>query len=56
MRSRVSPQIFGTDINDAAIEKARRGVYIENIAADVSPERLVRFFVRTGREFQVSAP
>ena len=48
MRSRVPLQIFATDINEAAIEKARRGVYIENIAADVSPERLARFFVRAG--------
>ncbi len=53
MRSRVSAQVFATDINDAVIEKARRGSYIGNIAADVSPERLARFFVRAGEEFQV---
>ncbi len=54
MQSRAGVQIFGTDINEAAIEQARRGVYIENIAADVSPERLARFFVRVGREWQIS--
>ena len=54
MRSRVPLQLFATDINDAAVEKARRGVYIENIAADVSPERLARFFVRTGKDFQIA--
>ena len=48
MRSPVSVQIFATDINEAAIEKARRGTYIENIAADVSAERLARFFTRAG--------
>ena len=53
MRSRVPLQVFATDINEAAIEKARRGVYIENIAADVSPARLARFFVRQGKEYQV---
>ena len=53
MRSRLPLQIFATDINEAAIEKARRGMYIENIAADVSSERLARFFVREGREYQV---
>jgi two-component system, chemotaxis family, CheB/CheR fusion protein len=53
MRSGVSVQVFATDINEAAIEKARRGVYIENIAADVSAERLQRFFTRVGTEFQV---
>jgi two-component system CheB/CheR fusion protein len=54
MQSRVPAQVFATDINEAAIERARRGAYIENIAADVSPERLARFFVRAGREFLVS--
>ena len=53
MRSSVSVQVFATDINEAAIEKARRGLYIENIAADVSAERLARFFIRAGTEFQV---
>jgi two-component system CheB/CheR fusion protein len=53
MQSHVPLQVFATDINEAAIGRARRGVYLENIAADVSPERLARFFVRTGREFQV---
>lgn len=53
MRSRVPIQVFATDINDAAIEKARRGIYLDNITADVSPERLGRFFVREGREFQI---
>jgi hypothetical protein len=33
-------------INEAAIEKARRGTYLDTITADVSPERLSRFFVR----------
>jgi two-component system CheB/CheR fusion protein len=54
MQSRVPVQVFATDINEAAIEKARRGAYIQNIAADVSPERLARFFVRAGNEYQVS--
>ena len=54
MQSRVPLQVFATDINEAAIEKARRGRYIENITGDVSPERLARFFVRAGSGFQVS--
>ena len=54
MLSHVPVQVFATDINEAAIEKARRGVYLENIAADVSPERLARFFVRMGKEFRIS--
>jgi len=39
-------QIFATDLDKDAIYKARQGVYPANIAADVSPERLKRFFVR----------
>lgn len=53
MGSRVPIHVFATDINEAAIEKARRGIYSDNIIADVSPDRLGRFFVREGREFQI---
>ncbi len=45
-RSR-SLQIFATDLDRDAIAKARTGVFPENIVADVSPERLERFFTRT---------
>ncbi len=37
-------QIFATDIDEAAINTAREGFYTINDAADVSPERLRRFF------------
>lgn len=37
-------QIFATDIDAANIERARTGIYPAGIAADVSPERLARFF------------
>jgi two-component system CheB/CheR fusion protein len=47
-------QIFATDVSNAVIEKARNGLYPENIAEDVSPERLARFFVKTNGVFQVS--
>ena len=40
-------QVFATDIDSQAIEKARTGVYPASIAADVSPERLARFFTRS---------
>ena len=33
-------QIFATDIDDEAVEKARAGIYPENITSDVSAERL----------------
>ena len=49
-------QIFATDLDKDAIEKARAAVYPLNIAADVSPERLRRFFVKAERGYQVSKP
>jgi chemotaxis methyl-accepting protein methylase len=55
---RFSLQIYATDLDADAIDKARRGIYPPNIAADVSPERLGRFFVaeeggyRIGKEIR----
>ena len=40
----LSLQIFATDIDIEAIQKARKGYFNRNIIADVSPERLKRFF------------
>jgi two-component system, chemotaxis family, CheB/CheR fusion protein len=37
-------QVFATDIDRHAIEQARSGVYPDSIAANVSEERLSRFF------------
>ena len=49
-----SLQIFATDLNQKAIEQAREGAYPANIAADVSSERLSRFFVETERGYRVA--
>ena len=38
-------QIFATDLNEAMLDRARNGLYTRNLAQDVSPERLRRFFV-----------
>ncbi len=46
-------QIFATDLDGEAIEHARQGVYLSNISADVSPERLQRFFVKQNDAYQV---
>ena len=37
-------QVFATDIDSRAIATARAGLYPINIARDISPERLARFF------------
>ena len=44
--SGVPLQIFGTDVSEPMIDKARAGIYPAGIASVVSPERLRRFFTR----------
>jgi two-component system, chemotaxis family, CheB/CheR fusion protein len=46
-------QVFATDIDEVAIARARTGIYPENIAQDVSTERLRRFFVKVEGGYQV---
>jgi chemotaxis methyl-accepting protein methylase len=45
-RGRFEIQVFATDLDRDAIGKARQGLFPHNIAADVSPGRLRRFFAR----------
>lgn len=52
-RADVPIQIFGTDLSDSAIQRARAGVYRENIEADIAPVRLRRFFHRTEGGYQI---
>ncbi len=47
-------QIFGTDVSESAVEFARHGLYPPSIAADVSPERLRRFFTRGEGGYRVT--
>ena len=46
-------QVFATDIDESALERAREGYYPEVAAADVSEERLRRFFDRDARGVRV---
>ncbi len=46
-------QVFATDIDEQAIATAREGRYTLNDAADVSPERLRRFFTKDGERYRV---
>lgn len=46
-------QIFATDLDRDAIDKARQGSYPVNIAADVSAERLRRFFVQEETGYRI---
>jgi two-component system, chemotaxis family, CheB/CheR fusion protein len=47
-------QIFGTDLSDNAIQRARAGIYKENIAGEVSEVRLRRFFHKVPNGYQIS--
>jgi two-component system, chemotaxis family, CheB/CheR fusion protein len=53
LRGNPSCQVFATDLSESALEKARAGSYLENIAQDVSPERLQRFFTKVDGGYQV---
>src|SRR6266566_1872576 len=46
-------QVFATDMDEDAIRVAREGIYSEAEVADVSPERLRRFFTRSAIGYQV---
>ncbi|MHB8303677.1 MAG: chemotaxis protein CheB, partial [Acidobacteriaceae bacterium] len=47
-------QIFGTDLNEKGIQKARAGLYRESIADEISPERLRRFFVKEANGYRIN--
>jgi two-component system CheB/CheR fusion protein len=48
-----SVQVFATDLDQYAIAAAREGVYSEAEVADVSDERLHRFFQRDGNGYHI---
>ena len=47
-------QIFASDLSADAIAIARKGQYASKIAADMSPERLARYFSRQGSGYLVN--
>lgn len=47
-------QIFASDISHAALAIARAGLYPDSIEADVSAQRLARFFSAEGTHYRVS--
>jgi len=49
----ITLQIFATDLDRDAISKARQGFFPLNIAADVSAERLNRFFVKEETGYRI---
>lgn len=49
-----SLQIYATDLDVDAIDRARKGFYPDNIVADVSPERLSQYFVAEDGGYRVA--
>jgi len=47
-------QVFASDIDEDALRLARMGVYSKNIEADVSAQRLERFFTKKDAAYQVN--
>ena len=43
-------QIFGTDVSEKAVEKARAGIYSDNALRDLSEEIRHKYFVKLERE------
>ena len=53
VRADIPIQVFGTDLSESAIQRARAGVYKENIEADVPALRLRRFFHKADGGYQI---
>jgi chemotaxis methyl-accepting protein methylase/signal transduction histidine kinase/chemotaxis response regulator CheB len=47
-------QIFGTDVSETAIEKARAGVFGDSAMRDVSDERRRRFFTKVDNGYRIT--
>ncbi|HEX9261289.1 MAG TPA: chemotaxis protein CheB, partial [Candidatus Bathyarchaeia archaeon] len=47
-------QIFGTDVNDKNVEKARKGIYPKTIEESISENQLKRFFAPINGNYQVA--
>jgi two-component system, chemotaxis family, CheB/CheR fusion protein len=50
----VQVQIFGTDVNEKNVAKARQGVYPKSIESSVSEIRLKRFFASFNGSYQIT--
>jgi two-component system CheB/CheR fusion protein len=54
LRLEIPIQIFGTDLSENAIQRARAGIYKDTISSDVSEIRLRRFFHKVTGGYQIS--
>ncbi len=54
-KANVKLQVFASDVDPDAVASAREGIYPETIEADVSAERLARFFTKEDHSYRVSS-
>lgn len=47
-------KIFATDIDEASLELASKGVFPESIANDIDPDLLEKYFIRDGDHYQIN--
>lgn len=47
-------QLFGTDISETALDRARQGLYPVSVEGDIPPERLSRFFTKIDSGYQIN--
>ena len=52
-KNQINIQIFASDIDNEALEVARMAIYPDSIAADVSSERLDRFFIKEDNAYRI---
>src|SRR5688572_14806198 len=52
--SQVPFQLFATDLSARVVDKSRAGIYHRDIAQDVSPERLRKYFVEVEGGYRIS--
>ena len=52
--SEIPVKIFATDIDDAALEIASKGVYPDTIAADIGKSRLEKYFIQEGNTYRIT--
>jgi Methylase of chemotaxis methyl-accepting proteins len=54
LNRRFKVQVFGTDLDNEAIQTARAGLYPASVAGDLSPERLKRYFIKEDNSYRIS--
>ena len=53
LRKNFKLQIFATDLDSIAVEKARIGKYPDNIVADIDQNRLMEYFIENNSSYEI---